>query len=155
SGVWVSTSQDHGDTWSEAIVSMQPSDAVATFTGTSDGFADLAVDVDSDDRAFVVWDRPQYASYAPVAANLFFSRTSDGGATWDAPKQIYDTTGALKKTAQAAGVTLLQTSKKSLVTSFMRYYDRTAKSESADRVVLRSTDEGHTWDKKATVVSSF
>ncbi len=165
SGIWLCQSSDDGASWTENIVSTQGSDADMGFTGVADGHPDLAVDPTNDEKAYLVWDRPKYViteffgSPTPLYGNLYFSRTKDGGAHWDAPKEIYDMSSDLKIEGQCTGAALIMTNKHSLIASCLRYYpmkgqpfNKTYQTTITDRVIIRSTDGGTSWDKKATVV---
>jgi hypothetical protein len=174
SGIWVSSSSNGGKSWSPAtILSVQASDVYQTFVGTSDGTPDLALDPSQVSNVYVAWDRPQYSAVSgfqntiPTAGNVFFSRSNNFGKTWTDPEQIYKITKDIPAGGHCSGVSVVASVKKqrtkALLCSFMRYYkkpgvpdfDKTVDSVFTDRVVIRSTNKGASWDHYARIVSPF
>jgi len=162
SGIWVCRSEDSGKSFIDKIISTQASDAAFGCKGTCDGICDLATDPQDDTRAYIAWDRPQYTiseAYGdtlPLTGNLFLSHTTDAGAHWSVPQQIYTLANG-----RACGVSLIAPNKEALIVSCMRYTPvplqafKKMKTTSTDRVVIRSHDGGKSWDQTATPVASF
>src|SRR5919198_2933063 len=83
SGIFVSTSRDGGDTWSTPIALKE--DADAAFFNDKEL---ITADPTNSKRAYTVWDRSNEQGGQPV----WFSRTTDGGRTWEPARMIYDPT---------------------------------------------------------------
>ncbi|MGH1362108.1 MAG: T9SS type A sorting domain-containing protein [Calditrichia bacterium] len=77
SQVRIATSSDGGQTFSPSIAISAHSNAVITFA-----------DCDADDNGnlYVVWG---YQTLSNFLNETWFSKSTDNGATWDVPKQIY------------------------------------------------------------------
>lgn len=156
-GVLVSKSTDGGDTWSKPTTLIRD---------TEEAFFDdkelITADPTSAQRAYAVWDRSNEQGGQPV----FFSRTTDGGRTWEKAHAIYDPTPGWTIANQIAvqpDGTLID----------MFFSGPAGTAEEPDRPigaapratprvtpraatpyqiqVIRSTDHGKTWSKPDTV----
>jgi hypothetical protein len=133
-GVAASTSHDGGLTWDPPVqVSDNPFDAAF------DDKESVTADPTRPGHAYVVWDQ----LVARGSSRTMLSTTTDGGATWSAPRVIYDP-GAGNGTI---GNVIVGLPDGTLVDSF-----RWEIGHSGDKVaVIRSTDGGATWSAPIVV----
>ena len=97
SAVLVSKSTDGGDTWSE------PTTLARNVSGFTEGpgFNDkesITADPTNSNNVYAVWDRSRFPSdnadltaqmhAASIRGDIMFSRTTNGGQSWDAPRDI-------------------------------------------------------------------
>ncbi|MCO5999521.1 sialidase family protein [Actinoallomurus rhizosphaericola] len=163
SAIGVSKSTDGGDTWSKPIFIQQDTDG--------NYFNDkelITADPTSSKRVYAVWDRSNPQGGQPI----FFSRTTDGGRTWEKPHAIYDPTA--DGTWTIANQIVVQPDG-TLVDMFFEgsgdsdegpdgiaagshdpdarraRLSRLAETEPSRIRVIRSTDHGKTWSKPSTV----
>ncbi len=161
SSVQVSTSADGGKTWNTPVIVKE--DTSTTVLNDKDW---ITADPTNRLKAYVVWDRLVSPSVNanPTAFNhvfafrgpAWFSETTDGGASWSAPKIIYDP-GEYDQTidneivAPAAGPAAGD-----LLDGFTLIRTKGGKgnhqSATYDVAMLRSTDGGATWSAP-TIVS--
>jgi len=154
--VLVSKSTDGGDHWSRPTTLIRD---------TEEAFFDdkelITADPTSSKRVYAVWDRSNEQGGQPV----YFSRTTDGGRTWEKARAIYDPTPGWTIANQIA----VQPDG-TLVDMFFEGPPGTA--EEPDRPfaatnkatplqaqpyrirVIRSTDHGRTWSKPSTVAEA-
>ena len=81
SAMLVQKSIDGGFTWSDPVAVIDE-----TFAGLNDKQS-ITADPFDPRAVYIVWDRLDFINGGGPA---FFSRTIDGGATWEAPRTIYD-----------------------------------------------------------------
>ncbi|HEY3783800.1 MAG TPA: sialidase family protein [Steroidobacteraceae bacterium] len=137
SGQLVARSLDGGLTWSEPV---------ALITDGADFFNDkgaITADPYEANYVYVVWDRINTQNSGPT----YFGVTSDGGATWQAGRNIYDpgvgsqTIGniivVLPGDVVADFFTELDTASNGVVTGLLR--------------AVESTDHGATWSAPVTI----
>jgi hypothetical protein len=129
--VLASRSLDGGRTWATPVTLIR--DGPANFNDKQSIAADPAV----ARNAYAVWDRLSETGHGPT----YFSRTTDGGLTWEAARAIYDP-GLLNQTINNQTVVL---SDGTLVTFFTRFDIGTGGSTTATLAVIRSSDKGATW----------
>lgn len=143
--VVVSRSTDGGITWSEPVELIR--DTGAAFFNDKE-----TITADPFDARFVyaVWDRIQGNTRGPT----YFSRTSDGGATWEAPRPVYDP-GAGQQTIGNLVRVLPDGTLVNLLTHITGVGDDEDKAApaAASLEVLRSTDRGATWSGPIRVAS--
>lgn len=154
SAVLVSKSVDGGDTWSEPI----------TLARNMGGFAfgppfndKESITADPTDARFVyaVWDRSRFpsdnadltaqANAASVRGDITFSRTTDGGQTWEAPRDIL----ALNQNEFTIGNQIVVLPNGTLVDVFedLNGSGRQPSPNQFHQSVIVSTDKGLTWSK--------
>jgi BNR repeat-like domain len=129
--VLVTRSTDGGLTWSNLTTLIQDTDG---------GDDKETITADSGDARFVyaVWDRPNGNNRQPT----LFSRTTDGGATWEPARVIYDP-GA---NAYTTGNIIVVLPGGTLV-DLLSLYQATGISVA----VIRSQDRGVTWSAPVVV----
>jgi hypothetical protein len=160
----VSRSTDHGATWEDPI-SLNRDESQNSFNDKN------AITADPNDSNFVyaVWDlvvsppsgnQSQQAFENSVAftGDIYFSRTTDGGDTWEPGRKIYKAGTIAQTIGNQIGV--LPDNEEfdgELVNVFTLI--RGAKNEKGTRgfhiAVIRSTDHGATWDREETIVDRF
>ena len=89
-------------------------------------------------------------------SDLYFSRSFDGGETWEARKKIYTTEGDLpqkvgKNAVLLNGALIKVMSNGTLVIVFERNSEKVA---FRDFALIRSFDGGKTWEKSVTVIAT-
>jgi hypothetical protein len=97
SAVLVSKSSDGGDTWSEPTTLARNVSAFAEGPGFNDKES-ITADPTNSNNVYAVWDRSRFPSdqagvtaqqnAASVRGDIMFSRTTDGGQTWSAPRDL-------------------------------------------------------------------
>lgn len=136
----VSRSTDGGRTWSNPVAAM--ADTGAFFNDKE------AITADPRDAryAYLAWDRLQQA----VGGATWFARTSDGGATWEPARQVYDPGRDRQTIANLVRVLPDGT----LVLMFLEIVGNEDQPQTAAVRVMRSPDKGTTWSAPITVSSS-
>jgi hypothetical protein len=135
--VLVSTSQDGGRSWSSPITLIRDG---------ADNFNDkesITADPTNAGYAYAVWDRLSAAGHGPS----YFSRTTNGGAAWETPRQIYDP-GTTSQTLNNQVVVL---SDGTLVMFFTQFDDAGGGNATGSFGIVRSTDKGMTWSGRIVV----
>jgi hypothetical protein len=160
-GMVVSVSEDGGLTWSTPVSLIEDSDP-RVLNDKNSITADPAV----PGYAYAVWDRLQLTSaqtrIVPNPMELprhlgiyygvgykgpaLFSRTTDGGATWSAPRVIYDP-GASNQTINNQVVVLPDGTLLDLFTEILNFKDsdHSGPGFSTNLALVRSTDKGKTF----------
>jgi hypothetical protein len=138
SAILASRSTDGGDTWSEPITVAADADL--------DVFNDkesITADPGNSALVYAVWDR--ITGRAPTSTvstgPTWFSRTTDGGASWEPARVIYDP-GA---DAQTVGNQILALPDASLVNLFTAITGLNSARPAISVAVIRSTDRGLNW----------
>jgi hypothetical protein len=154
SAVLVSKSVDGGDTWSEPKTLARN---VSAF-GEGPGFNDkesITADPGVASNVYAVWDRSRFPSdQAGVIAqmhafslrgDIIFSRTTDGGQTWEAPRDVL----GLNQNEFTIGNQIAVLPNGTLVDIFedANGSGRQRSSNQFHQSVIRSTDKGVTWSK--------
>jgi len=123
----------------------------------------LTADPANANYAYAVWDRLEFpnANAARQAGEnaigyrgpTWFTRTTDGGVSWEAARMIFDP-GEINQTI---GNQIVVTADGTLVDGFNLIYNvKNAHKVRGEHVaVLRSADQGVTWDAKATLVDDL
>ena len=128
SAVLVSRSADGGDTWSRAV----------TLRSDGDGFFNDKESITADPadarHVYGVWDRLDASGGGPT----WLSRTTDGGASWEPARSIYDP-GTTSQTINNQIVVLPDGTLVAFFTQLDSAPDRQTLT------VIRSQDKGFTW----------
>ncbi|HET7650489.1 MAG TPA: sialidase family protein [Gammaproteobacteria bacterium] len=139
-GVLVTRSTDGGATWGTAQALIV--DGASAF----DDKESITADPTDSNYVYAVWDRLTTDGYGPT----YFSRTTDGGSTWEAARAIYDP----GFNNQTIGNVIVVTTSGTLVDAFVEYDNTGGNSTTATMKVIRSTDHGATWSTPITVAQS-
>jgi hypothetical protein len=135
--VLVSRSTDGGRSWSGPL---------ALIRDGADNFNDkesVTADPGLAGYAYAVWDRLAANGHGPT----YLSRTTDGGASWEAPRMIYDPGPASQTINNQAVVTTDGT----VVVLFTRLDPAAGGMATATLVVIRSADRGISWSAPIVV----
>lgn len=135
SAVLASRSTDGGRTWS---------DPVGLIRDGSNAFNDkesIAADPSSAGRAYASWDRLEQNGHGPA----YFSRTTDGGTTWEPARPIHDP-GGHNQTLNNQVVVAASGPAAGTVFDFFTEFDFGANNLVTHHLALvRSMDRGVTW----------
>jgi hypothetical protein len=152
SAVLVSKSVDGGDSWSEPITLARNVSGFPEGPGFNDKES-ITADPTNADNVYAVWDRSRFpsdnanltaqASAASVRGDIMFSRTTDGGRTWEAPRDIL----ALNQNEFTIGNQIAVLPNGTLVDVFEDFNGsgRQRAPNQFHESVIRSTDHGVTW----------
>jgi hypothetical protein len=151
--ILVNKSTNGGESWGAPI---------AVAADDTNGLDKQSITADPFDSNFVyaAWDRfvspPGFppsdlgrfhaASYVQQA---FFSRTTNGGASWSAPSVLYNP----GTQAGTIGSIINVLPDRTLVDGFIVFANHKRQIRGASVAVVRSTDLGVTWSKKATLIA--
>lgn len=154
SAVLVSKSVDGGDTWSEPTTLARN---VSAF-GFGPGFNDkesITADPTNANNVYAVWDRSRFPSdqagvtaqmnAASTRGDIIFSRTTDGGQTWETPRDIL----GLNQNEFTSGNQIAVLPDGTLVDVFedLNGSGRQPSPNQFHQSIIRSTDKGVTWSK--------
>jgi hypothetical protein len=146
--ILVSNSTDGGDTWSEPITLARDPSNVAPFL-----FNDKeSITADPNDSRYVyaIWDRLRFPSDSAnfnaqhafsFRGDAIFSRTTDGGATWEPARAIF-APRALKSTI---GHQIVVRPSGELIDLFTLFQGSGNNRPGSSLAMMRSTDKGATW----------
>ena len=141
SSVLVSRSIDHGISWSAPTTLVREG---------GDVFHDKeSITADPVDSSFVyaVWDRVSVANFGPT----WFSRSVDGGASWEPARPIYDP----GLNSQTLGNVIVVLPNGSLVDMYTHIDAAANGSSTAYLDLIRSADKGVTWSTPVRVASQL
>ena len=149
----VMRSDDGGVTWDNPTTLKRDEG-----TGVLNDKNSMTADPLDAEFAYAVWDRllvppsepaPATATENTIAGKgpTWFTRTTDGGDSWEPARVIFDP-GAR---AQTIGNQIAVTGSGDLVNAFDLIHE-TAQPRGFSIAVIRSEDNGESWDKHATVV---
>jgi hypothetical protein len=162
SAVLASRSTDGGNTWSEPFTIIRDSgdrDSALAFNDKESVTADPA----QAGYAYAVWDRfvtPGGTSRASIEGLInsrsfreptWFSRTTDGGVTWEPARNIYDRS----EFNGTIGNQIVVASNGDLLNFFDEFFvHKNSNNQRGESIsVIRSTDKGVTWSKQSTVIA--
>ena len=154
SAVLVSKSVDGGDTWSEPTTVARNISAFAEGPGFNDKES-ITADPGVASNVYAVWDRSRFPSdragvtaqmnAASIRGDIIFSRTTNGGQTWEAPRDIL----GLNQNEFTIGNQIAVLPNGTLVDIFedLNGSGRQRSPNQFHESVIRSTDKGVSWSK--------
>lgn len=162
SAILASSSTDGGNTWSEPATLIRDSGGRDSSYAFNDKETVTADPTNAND-AYAVWDRfvtPSGTSKASLAGlfnsrsfrqPVWFARTTDGGATWEPARKIYDRsefTGTI-------GNQIVVLPNGDLLDFFDEFFlnKNSGKQRGENIAFIRSTDKGVSWSKTSTVIA--
>ncbi len=140
SAVLVSRSVDGGSTWSAAATLIR--DGVEPFNDKESITADPRV----PGHAYAAWDRLQQNAHGPA----WFSRTTDGGASWETARPIYDPGGR----NQTLNNQIVVASSGTLYDFFSEFDTGQNDFVTTHLALVRSADRGMTWSAPIRIADS-
>jgi hypothetical protein len=144
SAVLASRSTDGGRTWSAPAALIR--DGAAPFNDKESITADPTL----PGYAYATWDRLEQNGHGPA----YFARTTNGGASWEPARPIYDP-GGRNQTLNNQIVAVSSSDASGTLYDFFTEFDVAANDVVTPHLALvRSTDRGETWSG-ATVVSDL
>ncbi len=135
--ILASRSGDGGLTWSAPATLIR--DGSDPFNDKESIFADPLL----SGFAYAVWDRVSNTGHGPT----YFSRTTDGGRSWETARPIYDPGG----NSQTINNQVVALSDGTLVTFFTRFETAPNGMATATLATIRSTDRGVAWSAPTTI----
>jgi hypothetical protein len=149
SAILVSKSADGGATWSEPTTLIRETSAFNFNDKES-----ITADPTDSDYVYAVWDRSrkpgENASFNALHSYAFrgdptFSRTTDGGATWEPPRKIFGS----NKNLWTIGNQIVVLPDGTLVDVFELFHGSGVQGSvnAYTESLIRSTDKGETWSK--------
>src|ERR671924_2000077 len=151
--IYVSKSTNGGESWGAPI---------AVARDDTGGLDKQSITADPFDSNYVyeAWDRfvspPGFPRSdlgrfhaAAYVQQAFFSRTTNGGASWEAPRVLYNP----GTQAGTIGSIINVLPDRTLVDGFIVFANHKRTIRGAYVAVVRSTDLGVTWSKKATLIA--
>jgi BNR repeat-like domain len=140
SAILVVRSTDGGDTWTDPTTLMFDSDPTVSQDKDS-----ITADPTKPGFAYAIWSRYVFTDDSQqvlVSSPAWFSRTTDGGATWEPARLIYDPPSGF----YALGQEIVGLPDGTLVDMFFQY-DNT----SSAFYTIRSSDQGLTWSQPTLI----
>ena len=155
--ILVSKSTDGGDTWGDPI------EVTADDTNGLDKES-ITADPHDSNLVYATWDRvltPGGSTHASdqgvihsrsFKSQTFFARSTDGGRTWERPRQLFTDTSF----SGSIGGMIRVLGDGTLLDGLQTYGSAAWKGGPCGSVsVLRSTDQGLTWSSKPSIVAPF
>ncbi|MEJ2559315.1 MAG: sialidase family protein [Anaerolineae bacterium] len=164
-GMLVTRSVNGGKTWSEPIIqvdfnypAVQSGNFVALNGSKLHDKNTLTVDPNDDNFIYAVWDR--VGIFDKGAAPTVFTRSTDGGQSWEPVRNIYnvnqdnpyDATGKVSQTIANQIVGLPQGEGGKLLNVMNRLFLDKDGNLISDYAAIFSEDKGQTWSNKAVVI---
>lgn len=147
-GTMVATSTDGGRTWAKpSMLKRENSPDV------SNERAAVTADPTTAGTAYVVWDRIVRSPREEYGGPTVFTRTTDGGRTWEPVREIYPS----RPGYQTSGNQVVVMPDGDLVNVFNEFeVDTQNEAPRRDRImVIRSEDQGNTWSEPMPIARSL
>jgi hypothetical protein len=138
SGMSVSRSFDGGDTWDAPVYLISSSGALFNDKNS------ITADPTDASHVYATWDQLDSSTNSGPAV---FTRTTDGGDSWEAVREIWDPGFG----AQTVGNVIVVLPDGTVVNLFTEIHFASAQPDGATLRVIRSTDRGATWSAPITV----
>jgi BNR repeat-like domain len=154
----VAKSTDGGKTWGPTTTLQRD-----TSPNVLNDKNSLTADKTDAKYAYAIWDRLEFPNEQAAKqagehavgyrGPTWFSRTTDGGATWEPGHMIYDP----GEVNQTIGNQIVQTHSGALIDGFDLIYNfaNTHKVRGENVAVLHSTDHGATWSSSPTIIDKL
>jgi hypothetical protein len=146
--ILVSKSTDGGDTWSEPTTLVRDPSGVAPFLFNDK--ESITADPNDSNYVYAVWDRLRFPSDRAnfnaqhafsFRGDAIFSRTTDGGATWEPARAIF----APRALQSTIGHQIVVRPTGELVDLFTLFRGSGTNQPGSSLAMMRSTDKGATW----------
>jgi BNR repeat-like domain len=146
--ILVSKSTDGGDTWSEPVTLVRDPSGEAPFLFNDK--ESITADRTDPNYVYAIWDRVRFPSDRPnfnaqhafsFRGDAIFSRTTDGGATWEPARAIF----APRKLQSTIGHQIVVRPTGELVDLFTLFQGSGNNQPGSSLAMMRSTDKGATW----------
>jgi len=144
SSVLVSRSTDGGVNWTDPITLILDQNVNILNDKES-----ITADPGNSDLVYAVWDRLN-TNNNQVLGPTYFSRTTDGGQTWEQARPIYDP--GINAQTIANQIIILPNGDLLDLFTLITNEDTTGNAFVA---VIRSTDKGQTWSSQPTIISTL
>jgi hypothetical protein len=146
--ILVSKSDDSGDTWTEpTTLARDPSGEPPFLFNDKES---ITADPNSSQFAYAIWDRLRFPSDRAnfnaqhafsFRGDAIFSRTTDGGATWEPPRAIF----APRALRSTIGHQIVVRPTGELIDVFTLFRGSGNNRPGSSLAMMRSTDHGATW----------
>ena len=157
SALYVNKSVDGGLHWSAPITVIEQ-DSVFQFNDKNS----ITADPFDSRYVYAIWDRSRFPSDKrelhsiagfprSVRSDAMFSRTTDGGVTWEAPRAIF----APRANEFGIGHQIVVLSDGTLLDSFMLFHGSGANKTGQEVAVMISRDRGATWSDPIRVAKAM
>lgn len=157
SALYVNRSVDGGLTWSRPTTLIEEN-SVFNFNDKNS----ITADPFDSRYVYAIWDRSRFPSDKrelnsiagfprSLRSDAMFSRTTDGGQTWDAPRAIFQP----KASQFGIGHQIVVLSDGTLVDSFMLFHGSGSNKKGQEVAVMISRDKGVTWTEPITVAKAL